>query len=211
MAEYGLGEMFRFEKLKEVASEVVPAVGGFTLAGVAGRQVQNYFKPDAAVVGLTDGLIAWGANNGPKLIAWLLLRSRAVPGSALETANLGIVTSIGFDTLMRLLNSGKNPATATIMNWQVLGESQGRPGIAGAGATGDIQNLIQENGAIRAELNKALQRLAVAGVNVALPDGAEARRRRYGAMDELQTPRQRKYAFMPDSGMTDLTAKFGML
>lgn len=217
MAEYGIKEMFGLEHLKEVAAEVVPAVGGFGLAGVVGRQIQNRVKPDAAVVGLTDGLYAWGGNNVPKLIAWLLLRGRAAPGSALAIANLGIVTSVGFDTLMRLLNSGRNPATATIMGWQVLGESQGGPGVAGGALAGasaaDIQRLLQENGDLRVELTKALQKLAAAGIQV-LPD-AEARRRRYGAMEPeiaLEIPRQKKFGIMGDKGaMSDLTARFGML
>ena len=216
MAEYGIKEMFGLEHLKEVATEVLPAVGGFAGAGVIGRQIQNRIKPDSAVVGLTDGIYAWGGNNVPKLIAWLLLRGRAAPGSALEIANLGIVTSVGFDTLMRLLNSGKNPATATIMGWQVLGEpGAGGPGevaLAGASAA-DIQRLMQENGALRVELNKAMQQLQVAGIQV-LPD-PEARRRRYGAMEPeiaLEIPRQKKFGIMGDQGaMSDLTARFGML
>jgi hypothetical protein len=187
----------------------VGVAGGLVLGGAIGRFVQNKVKSDADVTAaptIGNYAMAWGGNNVPKLALWYLTRRYASSELTID-GRKALMGSVVFDTLMRLLNKGINPASAYIGTYQVLGSSE--PGQGGAPA-GDVQKLIQENSALRAELNKALERLGEAG----LPDGPEARRRRYGAMPEesLQTPRQRRYAFMGEnSGLSDLTARFGML
>lgn len=186
----------------------VGVAGGLVLGGAIGRFVQNKVKSDADVTAaptLGNYAMAWGGNNVPKLALWYLTRRYASSELTID-GRKALMGSVVFDTLMRLLNKGINPASAYIGTYQVLGSSDaGTPGPAG-----DVQRLIQENSALRAELNKALERLGEAG----LPDGAEIRRRKYGAMPEesLQTPRQKRYSFMGESsGLTDLTARFGML
>lgn len=197
-----LGEVGR-----ELTTSGAGVAGGFVLGGALGRFIQNKVKSDADVaVTPTIGnyAMAWGGNNVPKIALWWISRRYATSELTID-GRKALMGSIVFDSLMRLLNKGINPASAYIGTYQVLGSSDaGTPGAP----TGDIQKLIQENSALRAELNKALERFGEAG----LPD-AEARRRKYGAMpEELQTPRQKRYAFMREgTGLTDLTAKFGML
>lgn len=187
---------------------------GLIGAGFVGRQVQNSVKTDAEVAAaptITNYAYAWGGNNIPKLAMWYLLRKYATSEVTID-AKKAVAGSVVFDTLMRIFNNGQNPASATIGGYQVLGN--GGETIQGAGTTTeDIQRLVKENSALRAELNKAVDKLATAGIPIALPDGPEKRRQRFGTMDEetLQTPRQRKFGIMNDSGLTDLTARFGML
>lgn len=183
---------------------------GLLGAGFVGRQVQNRVKTDAEVAAaptITNYAYAWGGNNVPKLAMWYLLRKYATSEVTID-AKKAVAGSVVFDTLMRVFNNGQNPASATIGGYQVLGN--GEDTIQGAG-NADIQRLIQENSALRVELNKALQRLGENGIET-LPDGTQ-RRRKFSSMEEevLQDPRQKRYAFMKDSGLTDLTAKFNML
>lgn len=189
---------------------------GLLGAGFVGRQVQNRVKTDAEVAAaptITNYAYAWGGNNIPKLAIWYLLRKYATSEVTID-AKKAVAGSVVFDTLMRIFNNGQNPATAIVGGYEVLGNGGETIHGAGAGTTAnDIQNLIQENSALRGELNKAVDKLAAAGIPIALPDGPVKRRQRFGTMDEeaLQTPRQRRFGIMKDSGLTDLTARFGML
>jgi len=161
-------EQLREKTLGEVGTALVSegagVAGGFVGAAFIGRQIQNFIKPDENVATFTDGAIAWLANNIPKIAIWYLSKGYALePGEAvtpvkeaISDARKAFAGSVVFDTLMRLSNSGKNPATATVMGWQVLGP--GKP--AQKSVQADVQRLIQENSALRTELNKALQRLA---------------------------------------------------
>lgn len=213
MVDYeGLSRRTLGEVGEALTTSGIGVTGGLVLGGAIGRFIQNKVKTDADVTAaptLGNYAMAWGGNNVPKLALWYLSRKYATSELTVD-GRKALMGSVVFDTLMRLLNKGINPASAFVGTYQVLGSSDaGTPGTA----AGDVQKLIQENDALRAELNKALKRLGEAGVET-MPDGPEARRRRYGAMPEesLQTPRQRRYAFMGEnSGLTDLTARFGML
>lgn len=160
-----------------LAKEGIGVAGGFIGAGFLGRQVQKFVKPDEEVVSFTDGLMAWGGNNVPKLAIWYLLRNyigevNTSTEEVLDDTRKAMAGSVFFDTIMRLLNSGKNPATAMVMDWQVLG-GNGKGTIQSAPANkqvaADLQRLVQENSALRGELNKALQRLASQPVVVQQP------------------------------------------
>ncbi len=206
--------------LGQVATTLV-AEGGGTATGFIGgafigRQIQNMVKKDEAIIDTTDKLMAWGSNNLPKLAVWWLARGyrpAGVFGEAVSDARKAFAGSVVFDTLMRLANAGKNPATASIWGYQVLGA--GEPGTLSAGSNTDVNQVLQENSALRQELNKALQRLAdmqvpgteqyrqiyPRGMESAQPISPEVaeRQRKYGAMQ--QTPpaiqeREKKYAFM---------------
>lgn len=214
----------RERSLGEVATTLVTegggTAGGFIGGAFVGRQVQNMVKKDEAIVDLTDKLLAWGGNNGPKLLLWWLGRGyqpAGIFGEAVSDARKAVAGSVVFDTLMRLSHGGKNPATAYLWDWQVLGNGEGAgPGVSGA----NTQHYIQENSALRMELNKALQRLAdlqvpgteqyrqiypkgMESAQPMPPDVAE-RQRKYQAMEQerLQaTPpaiqeRERRFAFM---------------
>lgn len=211
MADYGLSSRTLGEVKEALTGEGLGVALGLIGAGFVGRQVQNYVKSDAEVTAaptITNYAYAWAGNNVPKLAVWYMMRDRA-SSELMVDAKKAVAGSVVFDTIMRLFNQGTNPATASVAGYEVLGNG-GRT--QAASGSGDIQRVIQENSALRNELNNALQRLASAGINVSLPD-PDTRRRRYGAMEELAPAqsRQKKYGIMGDSGLSDLTARFGML
>lgn len=208
MADYGLSGRTLGEVKEALTGEGLGVALGLIGAGFAGRQVQNYFITDAQVTAdptLLNYAKAWGFNNGPKLLLWYYMRNRAT-SELMVDAKKAVAGSIVFDSLMRATNSGTNPATATVGGYEVLGNG-GRTQIASG--SGDIQRVIQENSALRNELNNALQRLAEAGINVSLPTSSDKTRQKYA---QMQTPRQKKFAFAGEqTGLADLTARFGML
>ena len=182
--------------LGDVASAIVKeggaVVGGLGVAGVAGRQVENMLMgvtPVTPTSSTTDKVKAGLANIAPKALGWYLLRHKT---GVLEDARKGIVTSAAFDLLMRLTNSGVNPASATIMGYQVLGHDSA---IANAGQADQatVQRLVQENSAIRAELAKMkeLSMSAEGAMDPRLPPYV-------GGLPGVIPPadRDRKYAFM---------------
>lgn len=217
-------EGLREATLGDVATTLV-SEGGGTAAGfmggaAIGRQIQNVVKPDSEIVTSMDKLKAWGGNNVPKLALWWLARGYrpgGVLGEATNDARKALAGSVVFDTVMRLANAGKNPATASLWGYQILGQDSG----SARGDGGNVQHVLQENSALRSELNKALQRLAdmqvpgseqyrqiyprgleQSGLQPITPEVAE-RQRKFQAMEHerLQaTPpaiqeRERKYAF----------------
>jgi hypothetical protein len=168
-------EQLRERTLGEVGtalvSEGLGVTGGFLAAGFLGRQIQDRVKSDDAVTAdptATNKLMAWTANNVPKLALWYLLKKYTPePGEELTPmkeatvdAKKAIAGSIVFDTLVRLSKGGINPAEISLFGYRLLsgGPSGSSPEMQKTQA--DIQRLIQENSALRAELNKALQRLA---------------------------------------------------
>jgi hypothetical protein len=142
--------------LGDVATAIIKeggaVTGGLLLAGFAGRQAENLLMgitPVTPTSTFIDKAKAAGANLAPKVVGWYLLRGRT---GAAEDARKGFVTSAAFDLLMRLTNSGVNPATATVMGYQVLGD--GSIVSTGGVDTGTVQRLVQENGMLRSELAK---------------------------------------------------------
>lgn len=170
-----------------IANEGGSVVAGFGGAGVLGRRIQSMVKDDANIITAMDGAYAWAGNNGPKILAWYLLR-----GKVNADIEKGIVTSVAFDTLMRLLNGGKNPATATVMGYEVLGQAGPGVGSAGGVDAATVQRLIQENHAMRQQL----------GVNSA--EGPMSPRLPPYVGSSVATPdeRQRKWAFMHTPGVS---------
>lgn len=163
-------EQMRERTLGEVgtalASEGLGVTGGFLAAGIVGRQIQNRIKKDDAIVSTTDKIMAWSANNVPKIAMWYLLKKYAPvePGEVLTPvkeatvdAKKAVAGSIIVDTLIRLSHGGKNNGTISIFGYEVM---TGSPVTQQTASSTDTQRLIQENSALRAELNKALQRLA---------------------------------------------------
>lgn len=194
-----------FSELKRLplgdAVNAVVAEGGATVAGVfganmIGRRVQAAInKQDSTLTAtstLVDKLMVWGANNGPKIAAWYLLKGKSVLGAAQTDVEKGIVTSVALDTLVRMSNAGKNPGSVTIYGYEVLG---GDGDISASGvSSAEVQKLIQENSVLRAELSRTrsanvqVQQTSVAGI------------------DE----RDRKYAFMPGMGVPGVTKTPGV-
>jgi hypothetical protein len=172
-------EQLREKTLGEVGTSLVAegagVTGGFLLAGFVGRQIQDRVKSDTAVTTdptATNKIMAWTANNVPKFALWYLLKKYAVvePGEVLTPmkeatvdAKKAVAGSIIFDTLVRLSKGGINPAEIDLFGYRLLSGSEPQKSVQTSVQTSsqaDIQRLIQENSALRAELNKALQRLA---------------------------------------------------
>ncbi len=168
-------EQLRERTLGEVGTSLVSegagVTGGFLLAGFVGRQIQDRVKSDTAVTAdptATNKIMAWTANNVPKLALWYLLRKYTPePGEALTPmkeatvdAKKAVAGSIIFDTLVRLSKGGVNPAEIDLFGYRLLSGSEPQKSSVQTSSQADIQRLIQENSALRAELNKALQRLA---------------------------------------------------
>ncbi len=184
-----------FEELKkvplgDVASAIIKeggaVTGGLLVAGFAGRQAENLLMgitPVTPTSTFIDKAKAAGANLAPKVVGWYLLRGRT---GAAEDARKGVVTSAAFDLLMRLTNSGVNPATATVMGYQVLGDGS----IVSTGGTdaGAVQRLVQENGMLRTEMNRLRQ----------LEGAMDPRLPPYVGSSQVIPPaeRERKFAFM---------------
>jgi hypothetical protein len=175
--------------LGDVAEAIVKeggaVVGGLGVAGVAGRQVENILMgatPVTPTSSTTDKIKAYLGNNVPKAILYKLLAGK---GGIYEDARKGVVTSAAFDTLMRLTNSGVNPASATIMGYQVLGHDHAI-GTAGGADPATVQRLVQENAALRAE-NAKLS--GVGPMDPRLPPYV-------GSQAIPPAERERKYAFM---------------
>ena len=150
-----------------LATEGVGVAGGLVGAAMVGRIIQGYIMPDANIAGnITNMAMAWAGNNLPKLGIWYLTRKYAVePGEAVtptkeivSDARKALAGSVVFDTLIRLGNGGANPASVNIGPYQIMGSGPS-PEIQKS-QQADVQRLIQENSALRTELNKALQRLA---------------------------------------------------
>jgi hypothetical protein len=179
------------DALDAVVSEGGATVGGFTGAGVLGRRIQAMGITDAEVITTMDGIKAAAYNNGPKIAAWYFLRGRNLFGSATPDVNKGIVTSVAFDLLMRALNKGKNPSTATIFGYEAMGENQS---LANVDAN-IVQKLIQEN----AMMKKQLGVQSVEGpMSPRLPPYV-------GSAIMNPDERERKYAFMPGMATPGVT------
>jgi len=164
-------EQLREKTLGEVGTSLVAegagVTAGFIGAAIVGRQIQNRVKSDDSIVSGTDKIMAWSANNLPKVAMWYLLRKYATvePGEALTPmkeatvdAKKAISGSIIYDTIIRLANGGRNPGDVKLWGYQVMSPEPQKS--VQSSSSADIQRLIQENSALRAELNKALQRLA---------------------------------------------------
>lgn len=171
--------------LGDVAATIIEeggaVVGGLAAAGAAGRQVENLVMGATPVTPTSttmDKVKAYVANNAPKIILYQLLRGKT---GALEDVKKGAVASVAFDTLMRLTNNGVNPASATIMGYQVLGQENGMV----SADTGTVQRLVQENSML---LNR-LRQLESGAMDPRLPPYVGS-----GAIPPAE--RERKYAFM---------------
>jgi regulator of replication initiation timing len=160
----GLRERTLGEVSNTLIAEGVGVGAGFIGASTIGRRVEDYMLP-AGVDGAnwTSILKGWAYNNAPKLAIWYAIR-KYVPETPetrtqemLMDAKKAIAGSVVFDTLLRTTNHGVPVHDPS--GYKLLG-GKGEPIRTAAAPQADTQRLIQENSALRTELNKALQRLA---------------------------------------------------
>ncbi len=159
----GLRERTLGEVGNTLVTEGVGVGAGFIGASTIGRRIEDYMLP-AGVDGASWMSIfkGWAYNNVPKLAIWYLIRNKVPETPETRTqemlidAKKAIAGSVVFDTLLRTTNHGVPVHDPS--GYKLLG-GKGEP-VRTAAPQADIQRLIQENSALRTELNKALQRLA---------------------------------------------------
>jgi hypothetical protein len=159
----GLRERTLGEVANTLVAEGVGVGAGFVGASTIGRRVEDYMLPAGVDIASWSSILkGWTYNNAPKLAIWYVIR-RYVPETPetrtqemLMDAKKAIAGSVVFDTLLRTTNHGKpvhDPSSYKLLGGK--GEE-----VRTAAPQADTQRLIQENSALRTELNKALQRLA---------------------------------------------------
>lgn len=160
----GLRERTLGEVANTLVAEGVGVGAGFIGASTIGRRIEDYMLP-AGVDGTSWSSIikGWAYNNAPKLAIWYMIR-RYIPETPetrtqemMMDAKKAIAGSVVFDTLLRTTNHGMPVHDPS--GYKLLG-GKGEPVRTAAAPQADVQRLIQENSALRTELNKALQRLA---------------------------------------------------
>src|SRR3990167_8995991 len=153
-------EQLREKTLGEVGTALVSegagVTGGFLLAGFVGRQIQDRVKSDASVTAsptAANKVMAWTANNVPKVAIWYLLKKYTTvePGEVLTPmkeatvdAKKAVAGSIVFDTLVRLSKGGTNPAEIDLFGYRLLSGSEPQKSTQATQSQADIQRLIQE-------------------------------------------------------------------
>jgi len=197
-----------------LVSEGIGVAGGFMSASVIGRRSEDFFQeaPITAADTTTKKVGAWAANNVPKMAAWYLLKQREHTGELVIDLKKAFAGSIVYDTVVRLAQEGVPARFPTIL---------GLDSSVDAGNQQAVHKLIQENGILKTELNKAMKQLASGAPVVQvqeLPQSAaypEIRRREYGFMDNasMYTPpavyaREKRFGFAGDDGQA--AKMFGM-
>lgn len=145
--------------IEKAVVDGICVTAGFVGSGLLGSEIEKRVKKDITESSpLTDKLMAYGVNNLPKVVTYLLVDMLGT-GHEIDVAKLGITGNIMTDTLVRASNNGVN--TGKLFGYNFLSNRVERTSGAGAGVrSSDVQRLIQENSGLRTELNKALQRLA---------------------------------------------------
>ena len=159
----GLREKTLGEVANTLVTEGVGVGAGFIGASTIGRRVEDYMLPTGVdPASLMSKVKGWAYNNVPKLAIWYVIR-KYVPETPetrtqemLMDAKKAIAGSVVFDSLLRATNHGMPVHDPS--GYKLLG-GKGEQ-VRSAAPQADVQRLIQENSALRTELNKALQRLA---------------------------------------------------
>lgn len=176
------------ETAYNVTEDALGVGAGFGIGGYAGYFFENKFKPGVDATSSTgDKLVALAVNNIPKVAIWIGMRmkepgDRDISDRLWLNAEKGVIGSVGVDIILRALN-GFGPPDLN-MGRKILGQK-------------DAQRLIQENTALRENYNKALAKLSeITGMQIQSPRASITRAPPASPSLE-QTPRQKKYAFMP--------------
>jgi hypothetical protein len=230
--EFGrLSKVTLGETATTIATEGGSVIAGLFGASILGKQVEKYVgtagsKAVVPTSKMTDKVIAYVANNGPKVAAWYLLkREGKILGSLEKDIEKGIVASIVLDTVVRAGNSFAPKSLLTIAGFDVLGGVGTNPQLQT-----NLQQVIQENSALRGQLNQALTKLASASIAqppqphdtrfgmMQTTSEAEDRRKNYGAMTPpIEDERNRRFGTMNKAKLNfagegeSVASAFGML
>ena len=141
--------------IKEIVEDSVKVGGGFAVAGFAGRYVEDMFikTPVTSASAITDKLMAWAANNAPKIAGYIVLNR---VGMTKDVAK-GMLGSFVVDSLARVSNNGPNPLNLTIAGYRFM--SNGERNV-------NVQTLIKENSSMRTQLNETLKKIALNSNNI---------------------------------------------
>lgn len=217
------GKMTVSKAVMTAAEEGGAVVGGLFIGGTVGKLTENYVKPGIVVTSTTtDKVLAWSANNIPKMLAWVLLKKEGKGrlGGLEDDIAKGVLASIVLDSAVRAGNKGA-PGGLKIFGIDVLG-------FPATTTNANTQTLINDNATLRSQLNTAMQKLASGNVpvNVRLappePNSTkystmsqqdEVRRTAYGAMTSpAEAEQNRRYSTMNAPIVTQtLGEKYGML
>lgn len=232
--DFGIKSMSVGDAVTTVATEGGAVIGGLLGAGFVGKQVENIVKPGVLPTSpMLDKALSYLGNNGTKILLYLMLRGKSVGGYGKDIGK-GVLGSVVLDTLMRSGNNFAPGTTFKLFGYDIMSAD----GVQTPQMQANLQKVLQENSALRQQLNGALQKLASASpiVNItpvqpAFPPDhdrqygmmqstpeAENRRKAYGAMTPpIEDERNRRYGAMNKSqlnfaGETDtMAATFGML
>lgn len=232
--EYGkISSMQVGDVAKGVAYEGGAVIAGLLGAGILGKQVEKFVKVATPASTMLDKALAYAGNNVPKIAAYYIVRKeggKLIGADLAKDVGKGILGSVVLDTLIRSGNDFAPGTTFKLFGFDVMSESAANA--ATPQVMENMQRVLQENSALRQQLNSTLQKLASAsqiqtsfppdhdrqyGMMQSTPE-AENRRKNFGAMTPpIEDERNRKYGAMNKAqlnfaGETDtMAATFGML
>lgn len=213
---------------KSIAVEGGSVVAGLLSAGALGNLVEKNLgtvgsKAVLTTSTMTDKIIAYVANNGPKAAMWYILKKEGkVLGGYEEDIEKGIVTSVVLDTFVRATNNFAPKAPyITIGGINFLGNGKVM-NTANSQTNDNLHRVLQENSTLRGQLNSAMARLASAPTNTpinvtatpiaAAPYAAPPadHDRRFGMMSEADD-RRNKYGAMTPPIEEERNRRFGAM
>jgi len=175
--EFGrLSKVTLGEAATTIVAEGGSVVAGLFGAGILGKLVEKNLgtvgsKAALPSSSMTDKMIAWTTNNVPKVGLWYLLKKEGkVLGGYEKDIEKGIVASVVLDTVARAGNSFAPKPLLQIGGFDLLsGEKVSSMTSADTQLQTATHQLIQENSALRGQLNQAMRKLADAPHIVVAP------------------------------------------
>lgn len=164
------------EVVQGTATEGGAVVAGLFGSGFIGKQIENMVKKDVTPdSGAMDKLMAYVANNAPKLMLYYLVRKEG--GAYLhgfeKDLGKGMLASVVLDTVVRANNKFAPTPLFTLFGYDML---------TGSNVTNtspqmqsNMQKVLQENSSLRQQLNSALQRMASSHPNVTVTPVTQVR------------------------------------
>jgi hypothetical protein len=215
----------RFEDMKNMSvGKVVTTagleggavVGGLFGSGLVGKISENLVKKGVVPASpMSDKVLAYVANNLPKVGVWYFFRSQSEGPKGMlkdyepyaKDVAKGAIGSLVLDTVVRLGNNYAPRTLFTIYGYDVLGNQASGNNNVTPEMQQNMQKVLQENSSLRNQLNSALQRVASASPNVTVTPMTQVRNvapqipaptpvsdRAYGVMPTRGNPR---YGTMP--------------